>query len=55
MAYPFGIEIAAGGDSHAALNHRTQIRDDVAKHVPVTTTSNHSGFLTNHMQVASTW
>ena len=27
------VEVAAGRDSHAALNHGTQVRDDVAEHV----------------------
>jgi len=49
-----GLIVAAGGNAHSALNHRAQVSDNVAEHVVVTITSNHSGFLTIHMQVAST-
>ena len=30
---PSGIDVAAGGDAHAALNHRAEVGDDVAEHV----------------------
>lgn len=33
---------------------RALIGDDISKHVRITTTSNNSGFLTNHMSMAST-
>src|SRR5262245_26212602 len=28
-----GIDVAPRGDAHAALDHRAQVRDDIAKHV----------------------
>ena len=30
---PFRIDVAAGRDSHTALNHRTEIGDDIAEHI----------------------
>ncbi len=49
-----GWMLPEAADAHAALQHRAQVGDDVAEHVArVTTTSNHSGFFTIHMQAAS--
>ena len=45
-----GMDVPRRGDPHAALDHGGQISDDVSEHVVLTMTSNHSGFLTIHMQ-----
>jgi hypothetical protein len=39
MLTPCGVDVAAGGHAHAALDHRAQVGDDVAEHVGSTMVS----------------
>ena len=50
-----GVDVAAGGHAHAALEHACQVGDDVAEHVRRDDHVVVFGFFTIHMQQASTW
>jgi hypothetical protein len=49
------VEVAAGGEPHAALHGRAEVGDDVAEEVLGDDTSNRSGWVTRYRHIASTW